>query len=283
VPQPEAIMDDWFDTNYGFRRLLSIIPPTLDVIEEGWPLTVMIEKDLWHSMNKLRIDDLDVRIVYIDPDIAATPVQIAIPHKLVYPTDEEHMMMLHVVFNAEKEIMALEATPSMNMDYYLYYSNPKLVNHATLPFSDSDFIIELTPDNYNYSLTFSRPNEHWIGGTSDKINAKFNLHFYGVNVMLTMMTGPDRGIVEIILDEQEPLYIDTYNAIDLEQVVYMTSHDLSPDFHDISCRVTGDKNPTSGSYSLEFVSFSYSIFVEAMQGSEEVLTTSSTNNFLLGA
>lgn len=260
--------DYWYNSSYGFRRRLLIIPPATQPIEGGFPITIVVQNEEWQALNKIRIDDQDIQVVYIDPDIAATPIQVAIPHKLVYPTNEEKDV--YVVFNAEEPIMdAMMATPSINMDYYMYYGNPALLNHQFLSYTESDYVIMLTPDDYNFSLTFSRPTEHWIDGISSKVNARFALSFFGINARLKMKKGPDRGIMELKLDDEAPIYIDTFASVESEEIVYTTDA-LDPGEHVIRCRVTGDKNAASQSYALEFISFEYSIFVEAIEGPEEI-------------
>lgn len=259
-------MSDWWNTSYYFRRNIVVDPNPLRPLEAGYPIYVQLDHALYISSNKLRSDFEDIVIVY-QPLEGATPVEMPtpadwiVPHKVIYDVDDQY---LQVVFNAVDPIV------DENYDYYIYFNNPTLTNVIEPDaFVDSDFVIEATPAVYNSNLTFSRPNEDWIDGVSTVINARAALSFYGVNARLKLVKGPDKGIVEVRIDKEDPFYIDTFAQAESTVTAYTTSDlDVAP--HYMRLRVTGEKAPSSDGHGVEIAAFEYSNYEVGTLLDEEI-------------
>ena len=93
--------------------------------------------------------------------------------------------------------------------------------------------------------------------------------------------GPDKGILELIVDSQPKQLIDCYFSTISEQVVYTTSG-LTLSRHNIRMTVTGDKNQASSGISVKIVKFEYSKYVLATDLGEELNPALSARRIYVG-
>jgi hypothetical protein len=86
-------------------------------------------------------------------------------------------------------------------------------------------------------------NDHWSGQT----NASATIRFSGTKVALLSVLDTGNGIAAISIDGGPEQRIDYYSSIRVgEQLIYV-SPTLPAGPHTLKVRVTGDKNPSSGS------------------------------------
>lgn len=263
-------MLSWWNVSYSFRRKLLIEAPKF--VTAGSPIHVGIVYETYLASNKLREDFQDIIVVrHVE---SATPSSNAIPCS--YSQDEVRGI-LRIVFNAEQSFIGLEES------YYLYFNNPRLANEPSVGvFTDSDYAIIATPSDYGSDLTFSRPNEDWVDGSSSMINARAALMFTGSHARLKLVTGPDKGIVELRLDSDDLIYINTYSQIEQTTIVY-TTPDIDIGKHYIRLRVTGEKSPPSDNYIVEMHSFEYSNYLEAFTLGEEIYSEKGVLRTIVGS
>ncbi len=261
-------MSTWWNQNYLFRRAIKIIPK----VSAGHPVHIIFSRAKYLSLNKMRSDNNDLEIVY-SLDAATPSTHTVIPFKDISAPAAEYA---ELVFNVVDDI----ATTSY--DYYLYFNNPALTSQPVSGvFVESDYVISLTPVQYTSNLTFSRPTEDWDIGFSDRVNARAALTFIGPYARFRVEKGPDRGIIEVILDNNPPSYVDTYNYETKIETAYVTSGlDLTQ--HYLRLRVTGDKHPSSSNYGVKLVSFDFSNYVQGELLEEEILSTALPVRIIVG-
>lgn len=265
-------MTTWWNNNYYFRRNLKVEPTSAGPILPGHPITVEFNRAQFWAMNKLRLDSNDIEFVF-SPNSATPSTSTPVPFKQVTANNDP---MAKFVFNAVDKIS------TVNFDYYMYFNNPSMTGQPTkAAFVESDYTIQLTPTTYNNALTFSRPTEDWEAGFSDKINARAALSFVGPHAKILVRKGPDRGILEVKLDNSAPVYVDTYSHTPKTEAVYVTSG-LNQESHYMRLRVVGDKSPSSSHYGVEIHSFQFSNYVTADLLAEEVKTTSPPIRIIVG-
>lgn len=266
---------DWWNSSYLFRRRIKVTPSPFRAVEAGYPISVDLDYQAYLTLKKIRPDYLDLEVVHINRNYDFAPAVLErVPYKVIQNPDT---LELRIVFNA------VERIDSENLDYAIYYYNPTLSDsEPPLEFTESDYIISETPANYNFGLTFSRPNEDWKMGFSDVVNARLALSFYGRNALLKVEKGPDRGVLELRLDEESPILIDTYNQTYVDSIIYVTEN-LNVDDHMIRVRVTGDKSASSQGYGIQFSSFDYSFHVDNQLQIEEVEPSKRVVGSIIGA
>lgn len=258
-------MADWWNSSYSLRRNIRFTPSTDLEIESGYPLNVSFNYNTLVNSNKVRPDFADLEVVYWNGT-----VNTVIPHQLTV-IDEN----VFIQFNA---VSAITAT---NNSYYIYMANSSLYNQPTVPaYVSSDFVID-TSATSGIGLSFTKPTEDWIEGLSTVAGAKATFSFFGINARLVVEKGPNRGILELILNNQEPVLIDCYNPVTTQEVVYVTSG-LSLARHNIRMRVTGDKNSSSIDFHVKIIKFEYSKYVLGVDLGEELNTALSSRRIFIG-
>ncbi len=86
-------------------------------------------------------------------------------------------------------------------------------------------------------------NDHWTNET----NATATLHFYGTQAALLSVVDTGNGLVGISVDGGPETRVDYYAPVRQGEQLHYVSPVLSPGNHTLTIRVTGDKNPSSGS------------------------------------
>lgn len=247
----------WWNVNYPIRRNIEIDISSSVPIEEGHPIYLDYAPDNLVELNKLREDFEDLEVLFYNSELA-TPTWTQLGRDVSINPDDNIL----ITFNA------VERIETQNSEYYLYMGNYALSGVVARPAYESAlYVIVATPDN-NQGLMFSRPTEDWDNGVSDMVNARATLAFAGINMRMTVEKGPNRGILEVRLDTNTPIYIDTYSATVSESIVYELSN-LDPGRHYIRMRVTGNKAPSSIGHSIKLISMSYSRYVSGTDLGEE--------------
>lgn len=261
--------ENWWNRKYFIRRNLTFAPEAGTVIEAGYPLFVRFDYVTLINSHKIRADLLDIEVLYIDYN-AATPAWVVLP-KSTYLADTG----LYIQFNAVEKI-----TSSSN-EYFIYMGNPSLTDiPAFNPYTSADYVID-TSTASGLGLTFTRPNEDWSNNVSQVASAKATFTFYGVNARLTVKKGPNRGIIEISVDNWLPFLVDTYSP-NKEDAIVWTASNLTLGKHYVRMRVTGDKNPSSTDEQVEISKFTYSRYTQGIDGGEEIYSVTPPLRILVG-
>lgn len=262
---------DWWNSEYVLRRQLSIALIG-ESIQQGYPVTYSFNRDEFVSLGKIRSDFSDIKIVYWNENLA-TPQWELIGHSVYY--DDIGTEKVFITFNLVDEI------DSDNNNYYMYSCNPTLFDAPDSPlFEDSRYIVKLTPAEGN-GIMFSRPTEDWQDGVSLRSGARAAFNFYGRDFRIKVKTGPDRGIIDLYIDNQLENSYDTYST-SYEDVVIYSSADLEIDSHFVKLVASGNKSPYSKDNIIEVVSFEYSDFVDVVSINEELVTSTKATNFIIG-
>lgn len=261
--------ENWWNSKYFIRRNITFKPDSGTVIEAGYPLFVRYDYVTLINSNKLRSDLADIQVLYIDRNLA-TPSWVPIPRN-VYLADTG----VYIQFNAVEKI----TTPSL--EYYVYMGNPTLSNTPVVDqYVPADYIIDTSAAS-GLGLTYTRPNDDWVNGISQTVNAKATFVFYGVKARLAVQCGPDRGIIEIQVDNNAPFLYDCYRTTESQEYAW-TASNLLLGKHYVRMRATGDKNPSSSDSQIEIVKFMYSRYTQGIDGGEEIYYVNPPMRILVG-
>lgn len=249
--------------NYAFRRNLKIVPDS--TIYAGYPLFVTLPYSTLISSNKIRPDLADIEVLYL----GANDVWQTVPKQTILDGDS-----VIVNFNAVADII------STNYKYYIYMTNLNLRNQPTVAaYTSSKYVIDTSVNGFG--LTFTNPTEDWLSNESKVVNAKASFSLYGVDARVTVEKGPDHGIMELTLDNESPILIDTYNASNSNVVIYTTSN-LTIGQHYIRMRATGTKSAYATDHSIKIVKVEYSKYTECIDMGEEINPTNSSVRITIG-
>lgn len=265
--------DAWWNDKYFIRRQLIITPDIGTTIEAGYPLFARFDYITFRNSNKVREDLADIEVLYINYD-SASPVWAFLP-KEVYFADTS----IYIKFNAVERI----SLPSN--EYYIYMSNPTLVGQPVVAaYTSADYVIH-TSIASGLGLTYTRPTEDWIDGMSQKMGAKATFTFFGVNTRLVVEKGPDRGILELVIDNTTTVLIDTYALTETNAVVWPKNDEptgLTLGKHYFRMRTTGDKNPSSTGTEVKIAQFEYSRYTQGVDNGEEINSSIPVIRILVG-
>lgn len=254
----------WWRTEYPIRRNIKISTAGKFNILAGYPLTVAYNFTTLIGNNKARADFADIEVLYLDNDVW----QVVPSYKFLQGE------FLYIQFNAVENIL------DVNNKYYVYMGNPSLVNRPTqVTYTSSDYAIDTSVNGTG--LSFTRPLEDWKDGISTVADAKAAFSFYGINARCIVRKGPDRGLMELKVDNSPAINIDTYNPVYMDSIVY-TSSGLELSQHDIRLRATGDKSKYSAGTSIQIVKFQYSRFVQGIDQGEEINPGLSSSRIMVG-
>jgi len=245
----------WWNINYPIRRNLKITPLTGLSLDPGHPVYAIYDPDNLIGLEKMLESYEDLEILYYNQ----AEEEWTLVARNVYLNTDNYLV---ATFNVLNEIT------TTNYDYYIHMGNPTLTGVEPRPeYESALYVITATPLN-GLGLMFSRPTEDWNGGESLNTNARATLSFIGITMRLIVEKGPDRGILEVKLDNSTPTFIDCYST-QVEQVSVYELSDLDPQRHYVRMRVTGDKAPSSTGSSIKIVSMQYSRYVPCVDQGEE--------------
>ncbi|GCE28573.1 hydrolase [Dictyobacter alpinus] len=86
-------------------------------------------------------------------------------------------------------------------------------------------------------------NDHW----SNETNATATIHFHGTQIALLSVADVGNGIAGISIDGGQETRVDYYASVRQGEQLHYVSPVLNQGDHTMTIRVTGDKNPASGS------------------------------------
>lgn len=265
---------DWWNANYSIRKNIKISNSLANPIAEDSPIYIQIDFTKLILQNKVREDFEDIEIAYWN-SLSATPSWIHLAREIEY---DGVTGQITVIFNCQKTI----GIGGIEVDYYVYMCNPRLRNQPTRPAYVSSEYSQLATPSIG-GVTFTRPTEDWKNGISLVDNARAAFSFYGKKAKINLGYGPDRGIVELRVDDSDPVFIDTFSTLEQTILAY-TTIDLQVEKHYVRLRVTGDKNPTAIDSIIELKTIEFSRYVEAeVILLEEIYSTNEPVRTMLGS
>lgn len=251
----------WWNSSYLFRKEIS-----LSLSDTTSAVNSLIEVDvnfLSLAANNTVIsgkegdatpieDYSDVEVVHESAD--ATPVQTVLGRAI---TDSDTKLYF-------ESNVALPDTGK----FYMYYGNATLANAPTRP----SYTLDLYPLTTNYDgvgISYTRPNEHWIDGSSFTANSRATFEFSGSQIQINGVKGPDAGIALVSVDGADPDTVDLYQSTEATTSIY-TKTDLSKtSSHVITVTVSAEQNLASLGSNVKITSFQYPGAAIASLGQEE--------------
>lgn len=250
----------WWNHSYVYRRLLSLTVPRTG-LPEGHVLSIYLPKSIF-TQGKIRSDFEDIEVLYMN---SAIPEDWVVLGRSVTPEAGFYRVDTELSFNLLPD--------SVNYGkLFVYYGNPNLLDQPIRPaYIYDSWPLIATPDSEN--IAYTRPGIDWVNGVSSTKDAKATFTFWGPQVRLYLVKGPDKGFVEIQLDEGDWVSYDTYNHISTSSLIYEVSG-LGDGKHRIKVRVPGEKRGSSSDNKVEIDYFSYrnhSIFTDIKEEQDESL------------
>lgn len=297
---------DWWNSNYKIRRKLHITPTGTQSDYYGTfklPPVNPLNRDF-----KIRVtdsEDLEVIAKGSESNFVVLPREIEIK-------ETANNISIDVNFKLPEELS------KGNYEYYLYYTNPRLLeapefrpsylgnffekpgdiglfesDTSELPLEDPEVIAELTYDrldqeafpgsSFNYTVT--RPSQDWKNGISNIVGARAQFYFYGSSFRIYGIKSNIGGIADIKVYRDElvdQLEVDTYDADMFEDILYEY---ISSDYDKLSVviTVTGNKNPASSGTLIQLTKAKYRGFALCELGKEEIYESDLALRFYIGS
>jgi hypothetical protein len=242
----------WWNDTYVYRRrlrLTSISGP----VPVDHPVTATLSISDFYDAGKTRVDYEDIEVVY---DASDNPVVLG---RLIDGDTSE------ITFNLADSLE--QATPQEDI-YYVYYGNPSLVDQPARPdFEENSWPYSAAFDSFD--VAYTRPGEHWIDGLTEIRGATTTLQFSGSAVRVIATVGPDRGIVEIQVDDDAWVAEDSFATEESDEVIF-TAEDLEYGVHKIRVRFTGESSPLATGNSFQLAAFEYAKAVTVEDLGEDI-------------
>lgn len=246
----------WWDKNWIYRRILQI-QPNAEGFEMDHPLVATVSKQPMRQ-NKMRADAADLEILHLVNEVPETweilPKKVEILEGFINVYWPNHI--------------EIDPNTIVQDTYYIYYGNSDLVDTPVqVAYEPEEWPVSNTPESGK--LSWTRPGEHWLDGVAQEDGSKVTLEFYGRNIRLLSDIGPEWGISEIQIDNEEWEQVDLYNPVILEdQEVYQRT-DLSIATHIIRVRRSGFKAASATEYKINIKSIDYLRYNSVTNVSEE--------------
>jgi hypothetical protein len=236
--------EPWWSNFWPFRRDLRIVAPPSG-LEIGSPVEVNLDF-LASVQGKIRRDLQDiyaVELISVNPEIW-NPL----------PTHAERSASgILVRFNLTK---ALNENEEALKTYYVYYGNKEVTDRPPYEVhSYNPFPVEV--DYSSDGISYTRPGEDWSDGLTRKTNAKATFNFWGDQIRYYADMGPEFGIVEIQIDNEESVLFDLYSQLSQSDVLIFEQYNLSPGPHVLRIKATGEKHGSSSSANVNIKSIHY--------------------------
>lgn len=237
----------WWNKNWLYRRYLSITTPPTG-IQVSHPMSVYLSKDVF-ALNKVRDDWKDIRVV-----------------ELVSLTPETWRVHAHDIEETSSHLIIRFALPtamarntSEEGKYFVYYGNKYLTGAVPV----DTYAWSLYPLEVPYNapgITYTKAGVHWIDGVSSKRLSRGSFRFWGSRVRLYSNKGPDQGVLQVRVDDDEWTNVDLFNyEQSLDEMVFEAT-DLADDKHVLKFRVSGAKHPSSSAITCNVSKITYSKF-----------------------
>ncbi len=125
-------------------------------------------------------------------------------------------------------------------------------------------------DHKSDMVSYTRPGEHWIEGSSRVRHARASCLLYAEHFRILSKVGPDRAIMEVQIDGSPWEEVDLFSLTE-EIVPVFDAYHLSPDIHEIRMRVSGKSNEASLGDVINIDSVEYFKSVQALDEGEDVV------------
>lgn len=143
------------------------------------------------------------------------------------------------------------------------------------PADDETSVFNLDPwpvviSNTADRISYTRPGEHWQGGSSNTDNARATVLLYARHVRIMSDTGRNRGIMEVQIDGAEWEDVDLYSDIPGVASVF-EAYDLSDDLHELRVRVAGRSNESATETTVNIAALEYFKSLRPTDAGEDVV------------
>lgn len=247
----------WWDDTFPYRRPITIAAPPTG-IEEGHPVRVILTSNLV-TKGKVQDDLSDIQVAQIT---SYAPERWRVLSRKVESTPSG----IVVTFNTKAAILPDQVS---EREYFIHYGC-KL--SASLPYTRT-YVEEPYPIVVNYDdsgISYTRPDNHWKDGVSGISQAKATFVFYGDQVRLYSDKGPNYGIAEIQLDDEDWTMVDLYTSAETPSQVVLQRTDLDNTKHVLRIRVSGEKNSSSTLNTINIQELRYRKYVIVTDSPEEM-------------
>jgi hypothetical protein len=247
----------WWDDRFPYRRPITIVAPPTG-LEEGHPVKLVLSSDLV-TRGKIEADLDDIQIAQIT-DYA--PERWRVLSRKAEATTEG----IIVTFDLKE---AIEPDEISEREYFIHYGFKATTGMPrTKDYVDNPYPVLVEPDDAGISYT--RPDNHWADGVSGISQAKATFVFYGDQVRLYSDKGPNAGIAEIQIDDEDWVMVDTYaSAAAADQIIFERTG-LDNMKHTLRVRVSGEKNSSSTSNTINIKKITYRKYVVVTNTKEEL-------------
>lgn len=262
IVKPTIIVNksDWWNNNYAFRNLITITP-NYETIPSTHHVEFSFDKSYMDQSVKCLSDYSDIIVVYQNNEyIYPVPTNVEYDENFVY-----------VSFLPEQDI------ETVNANYYVYYGNLKQSNlYAKETFPDLDW--PLTSSYQERAISYVRPGDLWIDGTSSTAGASASITLPIKAVRIFCNKSKDSGILQVSIDGGEWVSYDLFNPTDVTSGVFSTTS-LEPSvdedgntdyYHRINMRISQEKNPASSGHKVSFYRVDYKLDFDVSISTEEV-------------
>jgi hypothetical protein len=239
----------WWNDSYTFRKELAIT-----TLSSGSPVSTLVlaTVDFASLIAKgtVRSDRDDVEVVYETAD--ATPS---------YTVLGRSFYLSYLAFESPVEL------PDTGT-FYMYYGNSTLTNQPSRP----SYTLDLYPIEVAYDgqgVSYTRPGEHWIDGSSYTVNAVTTFLFSGSQIKVTGIKGPEKGQAVVTIDNGTEEELDFFAETESEQTVYTKTGLTAGVSHEIAFRVSEKKNPASLDKTVTLTKYNYPGSATVSLGVEE--------------
>lgn len=255
----------WWDYDYPFRRRLQYQAPP-NGIEKDHPAYLTLPRDIIKQQKALP-DLSNLFMLYLESELPQ--VWVTLP-SYITTTDTS----IDVSFSLAKDMAASEISIGR---YFLYYGDKSgIINVDTLEDPLDEWFHTLYPDSLD--VDYTRPGVDWDDGKAHNVGAKMTVTVYGDRIRLWSLTGPDKGIAEVQINDRPWQQIDLYAPVAAEAAV-MTVRELLPTGNILRFRATGQNNPASLGNEVNFTKVDYgkySTFTDIKEEADESKNWGST-------
>ena len=247
----------WWDDRFPYRRPLMIAAPPTG-LEAGHPVTVVLSSGLV-TRGKVQDDFDDIQIAQIT---SYAPERWRVLSRKVENTPAG----IVVTFDT-KEAMLSDAVSER--EYFVHYGFKASTGiPLTKTYVENPYPIEIAFDDAGISYT--RPDNHWKDGVSAISQAKATFVFYGDQVRLYSDKGPNYGIAEIQIDDEDWQMVDLYASADAADEIVFERAGLDDMKHTLRVRVSGEKNSASTLNTINVKKITYRKYVVITNPQEEL-------------
>jgi len=284
----------WWHEDYLYRRTLLVEAPAGEGVPASHPLTAIVSHVLIDN-GKVRSDFEDVEVVYMDGDGKAHLLYREV-EEVFAPEDSDLEDVLEVRFQLQNELEPADVLTDRYYLYYgnLELTNRPdrpgfvFIDGGTPEVTgedgeldggepDTEFVegdeveggdpwvsVELKdvwPIRIQHDdnlITYTRPGEHWKGGVSTRPLARATIQIYCTKFRILSEVGPDRGIMEVQINDGEWDEVDLYSPDPEIRPVFEVWNMDPLKLHEVRVRVAESTNTLSVGLNVNIVAVEYS-------------------------